>query len=211
MVRHDSLPEKIRGQHRDRLAIVYIRQSTLQQVEPKQGSARLQYSMVDGEFALGWSREAIIVVDDDLGCSGSTTEGRVGFQRLVAEVGLGRVGLVLGIEMSRLARSCRDWHQLLEICALFDALIADADGVYDPSNFNDRLLLGLKGTMSEAELHIIKARMLEGRRAKARRGEPAPPLPVGDARRPPGGGNFDPEENAQSVIRLVFDLVERFP
>jgi len=210
MVRHESLPEKIRGQHRDRLAIVYIRQSTLQQVERNQESTRLQYALVDRAFALGWSREAIIVVDDDLGCSGSTTEGRLGFQRLVAEVGLGRVGLVLGIEMSRLARSCRDWHQLLEICALFDALIADADGVYDPSNFNDRLLLGLKGTMSEAELHIIKARMLEGRRAKARRGELAQPLPMGYARRPSGEVIFDPDEQAQSVIRLVFDLFERF-
>jgi DNA invertase Pin-like site-specific DNA recombinase len=131
--RHERLPEKICGQHRDRLAIVYIRQSTLQQVERNQESTRLQYALVDRAFALGWSRDAIVVVDDDQGRSGATIEGRLGFQRLVAEVGLGRVGLVLGIEMSRLARSCRDWHQLLEICALFDTLIADADGVYDPS------------------------------------------------------------------------------
>jgi hypothetical protein len=109
----------------------------------------------------------------------------------------------------RLARSCRDWHQLLEICALFDTLIADADGVYDPSSFNDRLLLGLKGTMSEAELHIIKARMLEGRRAKARRGELVKPLPMGYARRPSGEVIFDPDEQVQAVIRLVFDLFER--
>jgi DNA invertase Pin-like site-specific DNA recombinase len=209
MVRHESLPEKICGQHRDRLAIVYVRQSTLQQVERNQESTRLQYALVDRAFALGWSREAIVVVDDDLGCSGATIEGRLGFQRLVAEVGLGHVGLVLGIEMSRLARSCRDWHQLLEICALFDTLIADADGVFDPANFNDRLLLGLKGTMSEAELHIIKARMLEGRRAKARRGELAKPLPMGYVRRPSGEVILDPDEQAQSVIRLVFDLFER--
>lgn len=206
----ESLPEKVCGRHRDRLAIVYIRQSTLQQVERNQESTRLQYALADRAFALGWSREAIVVVDDDLGCSGATTEGRLGFQRLVAQVGLGHVGLVLGIEMSRLARSCRDWHQLLEICALFDTLIADVDGVYDPSNFNDRLLLGLKGTMSEAELHIIKARMLEGRRAKARRGELGKPVPIGYVRRPSGEVIFDPDEQAQSVIRLLFELFERF-
>ncbi|MBI1220822.1 MAG: recombinase family protein [Rhodobacteraceae bacterium] len=204
-----TLPEKICGQHRDRQAIVYVRQSTLQQVERNQESTRLQYALVDRAFALGWSRQAIVVVDDDLGRSGASIEGRLGFQRLVAEVGLGRVGLVLGVEMSRLARSCRDWHQLLEICALFDTLIADADGVYDPANFNDRLLLGLKGTMSEAELHIIKARMLEGRRAKARRGELAKNLPMGYARRPSGEVILDPDEQAQGVIRLVFDLFER--
>jgi DNA invertase Pin-like site-specific DNA recombinase len=163
--------DKIQRWHRERAAMVYIRQSTVQQIERNQESTRLQYALVDGAFQFGWARESIAVIDDDLGRSGATIEGRLGFQRLVAEVGLGHVGLVLGVEMSRLARSCRDWHQLLEICALFDTLIADADGVYDPSSYNDRLLLGLKGTMSEAELHILKARMLEGRRAKARRGE----------------------------------------
>ena len=151
-----GLSEKIFRQHRERLAIVYIRQSTVQQVERHQESTRLQYALVDRAFHLGWARESIVVVDDDLGRSGAMIEGRLGFQRLVAEVGLGRVGLVLGVEMSRLARSNRDWHQLLEICALFDTLIADVDGVYDPAHFNDRLLLGLKGTMSEAELHILK-------------------------------------------------------
>ncbi len=127
----------------------------------------------------------------------------------MAEVGLGHVGLVLGIEMSRLARSCRDWHQLLEICALFDTLIADVDGVYDPANYNDRLLLGLKGTMSEAELHILQARMLAGRNAKARRGELGKPLPMGYLRRPSGEAALDPDEQAQSVIRMVFALFER--
>src|SRR6202049_1272819 len=153
-----GLSEKISRRHRERLAIVYIRQSTVQQVERHQESTRLQYALADRAFQFGWARETIVVLDDYLGRSGATIEGRLGFQRLVAEVGLGHVGLGLGVEMSRLARSCRDWHQLLEICALFDTLIADADGVYDPSNFNDRLLLGLKGTMSEAELHILKAR-----------------------------------------------------
>ena len=162
-----GMPEKIRREHRDRLAIVYIRQSTMQQVERHQESTRLQYALTERAYSLGWAREMIVVIDDDLGRSGATIEGRVGFQRLVAEVGLGHVGLVLGVEMSRLARSCRDWHQLLEICALFDTLIADADGVYDPANYNDRLLLGLKGTMSEAELHILQARMLAGRRRRA--------------------------------------------
>jgi excisionase family DNA binding protein len=205
-----GLSEKIFRRHRERLAIVYIRQSTVQQIERHQESTRLQYALVDRAFHLGWARETIVVVDDDLGRSGATIEGRLGFQRLVAEVGLGRVGLVLGVEMSRLARSNRDWHQLLEICALFDTLIADCDGVYDAGNFNDRLLLGLKGTMSEAELHILKARMLEGRRAKARRGELGKPLPMGYVRRPSGEVALDPDEQAQATIRLVFALFERF-
>jgi DNA invertase Pin-like site-specific DNA recombinase len=203
------MPEKIHRQHRERLAIVYIRQSTVQQVERHQESTRLQYALVDRALQFGWCRETIVVIDDDLGRSGATIEGRLGFQRLVAEVGLGNVGLVLGVEMSRLARSCRDWHQLLEICALFDTLIADADGVYDPTNYNDRLLLGLKGTMSEAELHILKARMLEGRKAKARRGELGKAVPMGYLRRPSGEVVLDPDEQAQTTIRLVFDLFER--
>ena len=204
------LPDKIQRRHRERAAMVYVRQSTVQQIERNQELTRLQYALVDRAFRFGWARESIVVIDDDLGHSGATIEGRLGFQRLVAEVGLGHVGLVLGVEMSRLARSCRDWHQLLEICALFDTLIADADGVYDPSSYNDRLLLGLKGTMSEAELHILKARMLEGRRAKARRGELGKPVPMGYVRHPSGEVAFDPDEQAQTTIRLVFDLFERF-
>lgn len=204
------LPEKIRSRHRDRLAIVYVRQSTVQQIERHQESTRLQYALANRALQFGWAREAIVTIDDDLGRSGATVEGRVGFQRLVAEVGLGHVGLVLGVEMSRLARSCRDWHQLLEICALFDTLIADADGVYDPANYNDRLLLGLKGTMSEAELHILKARMLAGRRAKAQRGELGKAVPMGYVRQPSGAVAFDPDEQAQATIRLVFALFERF-
>jgi DNA invertase Pin-like site-specific DNA recombinase len=202
-------PEKITRRHQERLAIIYIRQSTPQQVERHQESTKLQYALTERAYQFGWLRNAIVTIDDDLGRSGSTIEGRLGFQRLVAEVGLGHVGLVLGIEMSRLARSCRDWHQLLEICALFDTLIADVDGVYDPANYNDRLLLGLKGTMSEAELHILKARMLAGRNAKAQRGELNKPLPMGYARRPSGEVAFDPDEQAQGVIRLVFELFER--
>src|ERR671939_406763 len=166
-----TLPERIAGRHRDRLAVVYVRQSTLQQVGRHPESTRLQYALAERARQLGWAPERVVVIDDDLGRSGASAAVRPGFQRLVAEVGLGRVGLVLGVEVSRLARSCRDWHQLLEICALFDTLIADSDGVYDPAAYNDRLLLGLKGTMSEAELHILKGRMDAGRRAKAERGE----------------------------------------
>jgi DNA invertase Pin-like site-specific DNA recombinase len=127
------LSEKVLGRHQDRLAIVYVRQSTLRQVERHQESRRLQYALVERALQLGWARERIEVIDDDLGRSGASAVDRPGFQRLVAEVGLGRVGLVLGVEMSRLARSCRDWYQLLEICALSDTLIGDADGIYDPS------------------------------------------------------------------------------
>ena len=204
------VPEKITRQHQDRLAIIYIRQSTPQQVKRNQESTKLQYALVDRALQFGWPGESIVTIDDDLGRPGGSIEGRLGFQRLVAEVGLGHVGLVLGIEMSRLARSNRDWHQLLEICALFDTLIGDTDGVYDASNFNDRLLLGLKGTMSEAELHILKARMLAGRNAKAQRGDLGKPLPMGYLRRPSGEVAFDPDEQAQGVVRMVFALFERF-
>jgi DNA invertase Pin-like site-specific DNA recombinase len=205
------LPEKIRSGHRERLAMVYIRQSTPQQIERHQESTRLQYALVERAVRFGWPRERVVVVDDDLGRTGKTVEGRPGFQRLVAEVSLGNVGLVLGIEMSRLARSCRDWHQLLEICALFDTLIADPEAVYDPGGcYNDRLLLGLKATMSEAELHILEARMLEARMAKARRGELGRPVPMGYVRRPSGEIVLDPDEQAQATIRLepVMNLCE---
>jgi DNA invertase Pin-like site-specific DNA recombinase len=201
--------DKVDGCHRERLAIIYVRQSTIQQVERHQESTRLQYGLVDRAMYLGWPRQGVLVIDDDLGKSAASAEGRPGFQRLVAEVGLGHVGLVLGVEMSRLARSCRDWHQLLEICALFDTLIGDADGIYDPASYNDRLLLGLKGTMSEAELHILKARMLEGRRAKAQRGALAFNLPMGYVRRPSGDVILDPDEQVQATIHLIFDVFAR--
>lgn len=143
-------PGKIQSHHRERTAIVYIRQSTLQQVERNNESTKLQYALKDKACAIGWAKEKVIIIDEDLGRSGANAEGRPGFQKLVTEVSLNRVGIILGIEISRLARSCRDWHQLLEVCSLFQTLIADTDGIYDPSNYNDRLLLGLKGTMSEA-------------------------------------------------------------
>ena len=200
--------EKILPCHWERLAIVYVRQSTLQQVLEHQESTRLQYGLVERAQALGWDKERILVIDDDLGKSGSTIEGRVGFQRLVAEVGLNHVGLILGIEMSRLARSSKDWHQLLEICSVFGTLISDLDGIYDPNQFNDRLLLGLRGTMNEAELHILKQRMEQGRLNKARRGELRFRLPTGYIRHPSGEVTFDPDEQVQQVIRLIFRKFE---
>lgn len=196
---------KIASRHLERVAMVYVRQSTAQQLVKHQESTRLQYGLTERAAALGWPRERIIVVDDDLGRSGASAEGRPGFQRLVAEVGLDHVGIILGIEMSRLARSCRDWHQLLEVCALFGTLIADLDGIYDPANYNDRLLLGLKGTMSEAELHVLKQRMLQGKLAKARRGELGMLLPIGYARRPSGEVILDPDEQVRATVALVFD------
>lgn len=196
--------EKIGSFHLERLSIVYVRQSTLQQVLEHQESTRLQYGLVDRAQALGWSRERVLVIDEDLGKSGATAVGRTGFQRLVAEVSLNHVGLILGFEMSRLARCSKDWHQLLEVCALFRTLIGDLDGIYDPSQYNDRLLLGLKGTMSEAELHVLKTRLLEGKLNKARRGELPFDPPIGYLRRPSGEVVFDPDEQVQDVVRLIF-------
>ncbi|MEV6866014.1 recombinase family protein [Streptosporangium subroseum] len=195
---------KVTDQHRDRLAIVYVRQSTRQQVLDHGESTRLQYALVERAVALGWPACRVMVIDDDLGKSATSAVDRAGFQRLVAEITLGHVGLVLGIDMSRLARSGRDWYQLLELCALSGALLADTDGVYDPVEYNDRLLLGLKGTMSEAELHLIKQRMQAGRVNKARRGEPAIALPLGYWRRPSGEVVLDPDEQVQAVVRLIF-------
>lgn len=201
---------KIHGSHLDRLAVVYVRQSTMQQVERHKESTQLQYALRDRAMSLGWSEQQVLVIDEDLGQSAASAEGRPGFQRLVAEVGLDHVGIVLGIEMSRLARCCRDWYQLLEMCALFGTLLADVDGIYDPAEYNDRLLLGLKGTMSEAELHILKRRMLEGKRAKARRGELGMMIPRGYVRRPSGEVVKDPDEQVQETVALVFDLFKRY-
>ena len=200
----DSVSGKVTGHHQDRLAVVYVRQSTLRQVAHNTESARLQYALVERAAALGWAPSRVMVIDEDTGRSASGVQERTGFTRLVSEVGLGRVGVVLGIEMSRLARSGRDWHQLLELCALSRTLLADPDGVYDPGDHNDRLLLGLKGTISEAELYLIKQRMWGGRIAKARRGELGVVPPVGYLRRTSGEIVIDPDEQVQAVIRLVF-------
>jgi DNA invertase Pin-like site-specific DNA recombinase len=200
--------EKILLSHLERLAVVYVRQSTAQQVLDHAESTRLQYGLAAHAQALGWPEGRVLVIDDDLSKSGASAEGRVGFQRLVSEVSLNHVGVVLGVEMSRLARSSKDWHQLLEICALFGTLISDLDGVYDPADYNDRLLLGLKGTMSEAELHVLKQRMHGGKLAKARRGELSFPVPTGYVRRPSGEVVFDPDEEVQQVVALVFRKFE---
>jgi DNA invertase Pin-like site-specific DNA recombinase len=201
--------QKILGRHFERLAVVYVRQSSLHQVQQNQESTQLQYGLADTAERLGWPRERVLVIDDDLGISGASSEGRSGFQRLLSELAMDHVGLILGVEMSRLARSCKDWYQLLELCALFGTLIGDLDGLYDPSSYNDRLLLGLKGTMSEAELHILKQRMHQGAMQKARRGELVNLVPVGYVRRPSGEVTLDPDEQVQAVVRVVFEQFER--
>lgn len=199
---------KIQGHHLEKLVVVYVRQSTPRQVLEHHESTDLQYKLADRAVALGWPRDRVLVIDDDLGQSGTTAENRVGFQRLLAEIGLSHVGLVLGIEMSRLARSGKDWHQLLELCAVFGSLLADLDGLYDPGHYNDRLLLGLKGTMSEAELHLLRTRLMEGKRNKAERGELFGHQPTGYARLPSGEVLLDPDEQVQSIIRLIFAKFE---
>jgi DNA invertase Pin-like site-specific DNA recombinase len=199
---------KIQGWHRDRLAVVYVRQSSRQQVLDHGESTRLQYGLAERAAALGWAASRVLVIDEDLGRSAAGAAERPGFARLVAEITMGHVGLVLGLDMSRLARAGRDWHQLIELCSLAGALLADADGVYDPNWYNDRLLLGLKGTMSQVELHLIKQRMASGRLARAGRGELAVPLPAGYVRRPSGEAALDPDEQVQAVVRLVFRLFQ---
>lgn len=202
----DPAAGKVRPAHLDRLAVVYVRQSTRKQVVENQESTRLQYALAERAVTLGWARSRVLVIDDDLGLSAAVADSRPGFQKLVTEVTMGRVGVVLGIEMSRLARTGQDWQRLLELCSLSGALLADPDGVYDPAQYNDRLLLGLKGTMSQAELYLIKQRMMGGRLAKARRGELALPVPIGYVRRPSGEVILEPDEQARDTVALVFHL-----
>ena len=206
----EGLPQlKIRPGHLALAAIVYVRQSTRGQVLEHTESTRLQYGLAERAVALGWARSQVIVIDDDLGVSAAVPDSRKGFARLVTEVTMGRAGIVLGIEMSRLARTGKDWHQLLELCSLSGALLADPDAVYDPGYYNARLLLGLKGTMSEAEIFLIRQRMLSAKRAKAERGELVLALPIGYVRRPSGEAAFDPDEQAQHVVRLIFGTFSR--
>ena len=169
---------KVKTSHLSRQACLYVRQSTMRQVIENTESTQRQYGLRERAIALGWPMESITVIDCDLGYSGADRD-REGFNTLVAEVGMGRVGIVLGLEVSRLARNSTDWHRLLEICGLTGTLILDEDGVYDPCDFNDRLLMGLKGTLSEAELHMLKARLRGGLMNQARRGTLKMPLPVG--------------------------------
>ncbi|MHC4091862.1 MAG: recombinase family protein [Planctomycetota bacterium] len=195
---------KIQPHHQQRLAMVYVRQSSPHQVLEHRESTALQYNLRGRAIEWGWPAERVLVIDEDQGQTAATAEGRLGFQRLLAEVGLDHVGVVLGIEMSRLARSCKDWYHLLELCALFGTLLADQDGLYDPGNYNDRLLLGLKGTLSEAELHVLRQRMEQGRLNKARRGELFNHPPTGYVRGPSGEMQIDPDEQVQAVVRLIF-------
>jgi DNA invertase Pin-like site-specific DNA recombinase len=199
---------KITSRHLDRLAIVYVRQSTPQQVADHRESADLQYQLRRRAVSLGWPDARVLVIDDDQGLSGQSIDNRPGFQRLLAEVSLGQVGIIFGREVSRLSRSNRDWHQLLELCALFQVLIGDADGLYDPMDYNDRLLLGLRGMMSEAELHILRTRLHHGKLNKARRGELFTCVPIGYVRSAEGGIALDPDEQVRSVVALVFAKFE---
>ncbi len=201
--------QKVTTSHLKRDAYLYVRQSTVRQVIENTESTQRQYALRQRAVALGWPNDRVIVIDTDLGQSGASAVDRVGFQKLVAEVGMGHAGIVLGLEVSRLARNSTDWHRLLEICALTDTLILDEDGIYDPAHFNDRLLLGLKGTMSEAELHVLRARLRGGIINKARRGELHCRLPVGFVY--DGGGRvvLDPDKQVQESVRLLFATFAR--
>ncbi len=201
--------QKIKPTHLKRIAYLYIRQSTIRQVFENVESTKRQYALRQHAVTLGWQQDQVVVIDTDLGQSGASAADREGFQRLVTEVSLGRAGIVLGLEVSRLARNSMDWHRLLEICALTDTLILDEDGVYDPAHFNDRLLLGLKGTMSEAELHVLRARLQGGILNKARRGELFVRPPIGFAYDAVGRVVLDPDQQIQRTIRLVFDTFQR--
>ena len=201
--------DKVTDEHLRRRAVVYVRQSTLTQLERNTESAERQYALRQRALELGWPSEAISVVDEDSGRSGASSDGRLGFKELVAEVGLGHVGLILALETSRLARSSADWHQLLDLCALTATLIADADGIYSPGEFNDRLLLGLKGAISEAELHLIRARLDGGLRSKAKRGELRLALPVGLERAEDDRIVLSPDEQVRHAIERVFCLWRR--
>jgi DNA invertase Pin-like site-specific DNA recombinase len=199
-----SIDERITTAHRAKLAYVYVRQSSPGQVRHHQESTELQYRLVERAALFGWPRERVHVIDDDLGKSGTSSRDRHGFQTLIAEVGLGKAGLVMSLDASRLARNNRDWHQLLELCSLFGVLIADGERLYDPGAYHDRLLLGLSGIMSEAELHQIKVRLHQGERQKAARGELRLPLPAGLIHNRDGSVTFNPDEEVQERLRLVF-------
>jgi DNA invertase Pin-like site-specific DNA recombinase len=200
---------KVTAEHLNRTAYLYIRQSTLRQVLENTESTHRQYALRQRAIALGWPEEQIVVIDCDQAQSGSTAVERDGFQKLVSEVGLGHAGLVMGLEVSRLARNCADWHRLMQICALTSTLILDQDGLYDPGHFNDRLVLGLKATMSEAELHILRARLRGGIVSKAQRGELKMPLPIGLTYDPAHRVTLDPDGQVQATIRHFFETFRR--
>lgn len=200
---------KVQPHHLERAAYLYVRQSSMKQVIENVESTKRQYALRTRATALGWADERVVVIDSDQGESGASASWREGFQRLVSDVGMGRAGIVMGLEVSRLARNNADWHRLLEICALADTLILDEDGVYDPANFNDRLLLGLKGTMSEAELHVLKARLRGGILNKVRRGEYRCALPTGFVYDAAGDVVLDPDLQIRETIAHFFDTFSR--
>ena len=200
--------QKVTASHLSRTAYLYVRQSSLHQVMAHDEGRRRQYALKERAVALGWPRDDVVTIDCDQGLSGADSD-REGFKRLVGEVSMGRAGLVLGLEVSRLARNSSDWHRLLEICGLTETLILDEDGVYDPCDFNDRLLLGLKGAMSEAELHMMRARLRGGMLSAARRGVLKTPLPIGLAYDPLNKVVLDPDPQVQHSLRLLFDTFTR--
>jgi DNA invertase Pin-like site-specific DNA recombinase/G3E family GTPase len=200
---------KIQPVHLTRQAYVYVRQSTLRQVLHNAESTERQYALAQRACELGWSPGQVVTIDEDQGHSGATARNRTGFQQLIAAMGLDQVGIVLALEVSRLARSCSDWYRVLELAALSGTLIGDEEGVYDPRDYNDRLLLGLKGTLSEAELYAIKARLQGGRLNKARKGELAQMLPVGLVRGRDGSVRLDPHTDVQTTLRVIFDQFDR--
>jgi DNA invertase Pin-like site-specific DNA recombinase len=200
---------KVQAEHLGRSAYLYVRQSTLRQVRENVESSQRQYGLRDQALALGWPLKQIVVIDCDQGQSGSGSVEREGFQKLVADVSMNRAGIVMGLEVSRLARNSSDWHRLLEICAITKTLLLDEDGLYDPSSFNDRLLLGLKGTMSEVELHLIRARLRGGLLQKARRGELGGRLPMGLVYGPRGQVELDPDSQVQESFRHLFRTFQR--
>jgi len=201
--------QKITPQHLKRAALLYVRQSTMRQVFENTESTKRQYALRDRAVTLGWPRDEIVVVDGDLGHTATAAGDREGFERVVTEVGMGRVGIVLGLEVSRLARNSSDWHRLLEICALADTLILDEDGVYNPKEFNDRLLLGLKGQMSEAEIYVMKARLHGGILSKALRGELQVPLPTGLVYDTQNRVQLDPDKQVQESFTFLFTTFDR--
>src|SRR5437870_7075448 len=201
---------KIRPDHLARQALIYIRQSTMMQVRTHTGSPPRQYDLVARARDLGWPQAHMRVIDQAQGASGATAQGRDGFQDLVADVGRKRAGAVFCLEASRLARSCSDWYYLLEICALTDTLVIDEEGIYDPGSYNDRLLFGFKGTMSETELHWLRQRLLGGKLTKAEQGELRFRLPVGLVYDLTGKVVLDPDEEVQAAVRLVFALFEQY-
>ena len=199
---------KIRDVHLNRLAMVYVRQSTPQQVLENRESRERQYALAQFAERLGWPAERVVVIDDDQGQSGKTAAERSGFQRLMSEVSLNHVGMVLGLELSRLSRSNKDWHQLIDVCGIFNTLLCDQDGVYDPLDSNDRLLLGMRGAMSEYELVTLRNRLLRGSRNKAERGELFLHVPVGYLKMSTGEIVQEPDEQARDMVQLVFDKFE---